>query len=142
MFKVSNRNTREKCLLISKIIFKKSERSHLTTSYLPEVIVQNHVLDSFSQNIYQLEIKSNGPQFQQHQTHLCYSMRNEESLQKYLIHENFKMSAFFISEKAAPKMDRFFNFLPYIQRAVISISQSQTSQQSVVYYILKWIFEI
>ena len=37
MFKVSNRNTRKRCLLISKITLKTSERSHLTTSYLPEV---------------------------------------------------------------------------------------------------------
>ena len=47
MFKVSNRNTRKRCLLISKITLKTSERRHLTTSYLPEVTVQNHVLDSF-----------------------------------------------------------------------------------------------
>ena len=26
--------------------------------------------------------------------------------------------------KTAPKMDKFFNFLPYIQRAAISVSQS------------------
>ena len=58
MFKVSNRNTRKRCLLISKITLKTSERRHLTTSYLPEVTVQNHVLDSFSQNIYQFAIKS------------------------------------------------------------------------------------
>ena len=37
MFKVSNRNTRKRCLLISKIILKTSEWSHLTTSCLPEV---------------------------------------------------------------------------------------------------------
>ena len=30
-------------------------------------------------------------------------MRNEKSLPKYLINEIFKISAFFISEKAAPK---------------------------------------
>ena len=34
------------------------------------------------------------------------------------------MSAFFISEKAAPKMDKVFNVLPYIQRATISLSQN------------------
>ena len=58
MFKVSNRNTRKRCsLLISKITLKTSERRHLTTSYLPEVTVQNHILNSFSQNIYQFAIK-------------------------------------------------------------------------------------
>ena len=51
-------------------------------------------------------------------------MRNGKSLPKYLIHEKFKMSAFFISEKTAPKMDKFFNFLPYIERAAISELQS------------------
>ena len=43
----------------------------------------------------------------------------EKSLPKYLIHENLSQR-FFISEKT----DKFFNFLPYIQRAVISVSQS------------------
>ena len=51
-------------------------------------------------------------------------LRNEKSLPKYLIHEKFKMSAFFISEKAASKMDKVFSFLPYIQGAAISVSQS------------------
>ena len=51
-------------------------------------------------------------------------LRNEKSLPKYLIHEKFKMSAFFISEKTAPKTDKFFKLLPYIQRAAISVSQS------------------
>ena len=58
MFKVSNRNTRKSCLLISRITFKTSDRRHLTTSYLPEVTDQSHVLDSFSWNIYQFAIKS------------------------------------------------------------------------------------
>ena len=58
MFKVSNRNARKRCLLISKITFKTSDWRHLITSYLPEVTVQNHVLDSFSYNIYQFAIKS------------------------------------------------------------------------------------
>ena len=58
LFKVSNKNTRKRCLLMSKITLKTSEQRHLTTSYLREVIGQNHVLDSFSKNIYQFEIKS------------------------------------------------------------------------------------
>ena len=37
------------------------------------------------------------------------------------------MSGFFISEKTAPKIDNFFNFLPCIQRAAISESESLTS---------------
>ena len=43
---VNNKNTRKRCLLISKITLKISERCHLTTSYLPKVTVQNHILDS------------------------------------------------------------------------------------------------
>ena len=58
MFKVSNRNTRKRCLLVSKITLKTSDRRHLTASYLPEVTVQNHVLGIFSWNIYQFAIKS------------------------------------------------------------------------------------
>ena len=52
MFKVSNRNTRKRCLLISKLTLKTSERSHLTTSYLLEVTVQDHILDSFSIQVF------------------------------------------------------------------------------------------
>ena len=37
-------------------------------------------------------------------------LRNEKSLPKYLIHEKFKMSAFFISEKTAPKWTNFSTF--------------------------------
>ena len=51
-------------------------------------------------------------------------MRNEESLPKYSIHEKLKISAFFISEETAPKMGKFLNFLPYIPRVAISVSQS------------------
>ena len=58
MFKVSNINTKKSCLLISKITLKTSERHHLTACYLPEVTIQNHILDSFSSNMYQFAIKS------------------------------------------------------------------------------------
>ena len=54
-------------------------------------------------------------------TIICHFMRNEKSLPKY---EKFKMSAFLIYEKAAAKMDKFFNFLSHIQKAAILISQS------------------
>ena len=47
MFKVSNISTRRRCLLISKITLKTSERRHLTTSYLPEITVQNHIWTVF-----------------------------------------------------------------------------------------------
>ena len=35
----------------------------------------------------------------------------------------FEIPVFFISEKS-PKKDKFFDFLPYIERATISLSQS------------------
>ena len=35
-------------------------------------------------------------------------MRNEKSLPKYLIHEKFKVSAVFISEKNSPKNGHIF----------------------------------
>ena len=76
--------------------------------------------------VFSSAFKFDGPQFQQQQIYICRLVRNEKSLPKYLIHKEFKMSVFFISEKTASKMNKFFNFLPYIQRAVISISQSQT----------------
>ena len=47
IFKASNKNTRKRSLLISKITLKTSERPHLTTGYWPEVMVQNHVWTVF-----------------------------------------------------------------------------------------------
>ena len=117
MFKVSNRNTRKRCLLISKITLKTSERRHLTTSYLPEVTVQNHVLGSFSQNIYQFAIKSlvsvqlsssTVRNFNQ-QTHICHFMRNEKSLSTYLIHENSKCQHFLFLKRQPQKRTNFSN---------------------------------
>ena len=58
IFKFSNRNTGKRCPLIPKITLNTLKRRHLTTSYLPEVTVQNHVLDSFSFYLHQFEIKS------------------------------------------------------------------------------------
>ena len=117
MLKVSNRNTRKRCLLISKITLKTSERRYLTISYVPEVTVQNHVLDSFSQNIYQFATKVC---FQ-----FCCEVRrpvistivnpfmsfDEKSLPKYLIHENSKnINIFLFLKKTAPKTDKFLKF--------------------------------
>ena len=123
MFKVSNKNTKKRCLLISKISLKTSERRHLTTSYLLQVTVQNGFSDSFSQNIYQFAIRSllsvllsssTACNFKNSRPQICHFMRNEKSLPKYLIHENSKCQYFFYFRKNSPKF--FFNFLPYIQR--------------------------
>ena len=114
MFKVSNRNTSKRCLLISKITLKTLERCHLTTSYLPEVTDQNHVLDSFSQNIYQFAIKSLLSVLLSSSTACNFSNSKpiyviyEKSLPKYLIHENSKCEHFFISEKNSPKNEQTF----------------------------------
>ena len=48
MLTVCNRNTRKRCLLISKKTLKTSEQRYLTASYLLDVTVQKHILDSFS----------------------------------------------------------------------------------------------
>ena len=77
-------------------------------------------LDSFSQNIYQFAIESQLAVLLSSLTARNFNNRNlfmsfyEKSLPKYLVNENSKFEQFFISEKAAPKTDTFFNFLPYI----------------------------
>ena len=130
MFRVSNRNTRKRCLLISRITLKTSERRHLTISYLPEVTVQNHIWTVFPRIYTNLQSNVCFQFCFQDRRPLISTIANpfmvlyEKSLPKYLIHENSKCQHFFISEKTAPKTDKFFNFLPYIQRAAISVSQS------------------
>ena len=106
----------ERWLLISKITLKILEQRHLTTSSLPEVTVQNHVLDSFSQNIYQTPIKSllsallscsTARSFNNSRT-VCHFMRNKKSLPKYLIHENSKYQHFlFLKIKQPQKWTNF-----------------------------------
>ena len=113
MFKVSNRNTRKRCLLISKITLKTSERRHLTTSYLWEVTVQNHVLDSFS---YQFEIKrllsvmlssSTVRNFNNSRPIyvILWEMRNHYRNIWFI---KLKMSAFFYFWKNSPKNGQIF----------------------------------
>ena len=46
-----------------------------------------------------------------------------EIVSEISIDENSKWQDFFISEETAPKTDKIFNFLPYIQRAIIPASQ-------------------
>ena len=110
MFKVSNRNTRKRCLFISKITLKPSERRHLINSYLWNVTVQNHVLDSFSRIYTNLKSKFC---FQ-----FCFQVRQPviltmENPLYFILWEMRKCQHFFISEKTTPKTDKFSNFLPY-----------------------------
>ena len=127
MFKVSNKSTEKRC---QKITLKTSEQRHLTTSCLPEVTVQNHVWIVFPRIYTNLQTKVCFHFFFQVRRPTISTIVNpfmsfyEKFLSKYLIHENSKCQHFFISEKTAPKTDKFFNFLPYIQRAAISVSQS------------------
>ena len=113
MFKFSNRNTRKRCLLISKVKLKTPERRHLTTSYLLEVTVQNHVLNSFSQYIYQFAIKnllsvllssSTACNFKNSRPKyvILWEMRNHYQNIWFMRIQN--VSIFFTSEKTAPKI--------------------------------------
>ena len=96
LFKVSSKNIRKTCLSISKITLKTSERSHLTTSCLLEVTVQNHVLDSFSKNIYQFEIKS------------LLSVLLSSWFMKIFDSWKFELPAFFYFWKNSPKNGQIF----------------------------------
>ena len=131
MFKVNSRNTRKICLLISKITLKPSKRRHqlFAGGIYPELCLGQFFLEYipiFNQKaVFSSAFNFDGLQFQQQQTHICHYLRNEKSLSRYFIHEKFKMSAFCISEKTTAKMEK--NFLPYIHRVTISVSQSQTS---------------
>ena len=113
MFKVSNRNTRKRCLLISKITLKTSERRHLTTSYLPEVTVQNHILDSLQ---CQFAIKSLFPVLLSSSTArnfnnsrpiyvILWEMRNHYRNIWFI---KLKMSAFSYFWKNSPKNGQIF----------------------------------
>ena len=122
MFKVSNRNTRKRCLLISKITLKTSERRHLTTSYL------NYVLDSFSKNIYEFEIKS---RFQVRRPVISIIVNPYMSLyeKREIISEifdlsKFKISAFFYFCKNRPKNGQIFQlFTLYSKGCHFSITK-------------------
>ena len=110
MFKVSNRNTRKRC---QKITLKTSERRDLTTRICTNL--QSEVCFQFCFQVWRPVISTILNPFMSFY---------QKSLPKYLIHENSKCQHFFISEKTAPKTDKFFNFLPYVQRDAISVSQS------------------
>ena len=115
IFKVSDRNTKKRCLLISKIT---SERRHLTTSYLLE-LTENHVWTVFPRIYTNLQSKVWFQSCLQVRRPVISTIVNpfmsfyEKLLLKYLIRENSKCQHFFISDKR----DRFFNFWPYMQKS-------------------------
>ena len=108
MFKVSNRNTRKRCLLISKITLKTSERRHLTTSCLSEAFIPRIYTNFQSKVCFQF----------------CFQVRRSvistivdpymsfyekwEIISKIFDSWKFKISAK-ISEKTIPKTDKFVN---------------------------------
>ena len=107
MFKVSNRNTRKMSL-----DFKNNIKNFKTKSI---AICRRNLSRTLSWKVFPriyTTLQSNGN-----------FLRNEKSLPRYLIHEKIKMSAFFISEKITLKMETFFKFLPYVQRALAHIMQ-------------------
>ena len=110
IFKVSDRNTKKRCLLISKIT---SERRHLTTSYLLE-LTENHVWTVFPRIYTNLQSKVWFQSCLQVRRPVISTIVNpfmsfyEKSLPKYLIHKNLKR--FFISEKQPQKRTNFSTF--------------------------------
>ena len=128
MLKLSNRNTRKRCLLISKITLKTSGRRHLTTSYLPEVTFQNHVSLSFSQNIYQFAMKSLLSVLLSSSTARNFNnsrpiyviLRNEKSLLKYLIHENLECHHVLFLRKQSQNFFTF-QFLLFIHFSITKL---------------------
>ena len=153
MFKVSNRNTRKRCLLISKITLKTSERRHLTTSYLPEVTVQNHILDSLQ---CQFAIKSllsvllsssTARNFNNSRPMYAILWEMINNYRTIWFMKNSKCQHFLFLKKSAQKLDKFFNFLPSKGRH-FSITKldilifSFTKLDILIYSIFKWVFEV
>ena len=130
MFNVCNRNTRKRCLLISKITLKTSERCRLTTSYLPEVTVQNHILDSLQ---CQFAIKSLPSVLLSSSTTgnfkdtraiyvILWEMRNNYQTIWFMKHSKCLHFLFLKKKKQSQKWSNFSTF--YLQTAAISASQS------------------
>ena len=128
MFKVSNRNTRKRCLLISKITLKTSEWCHLTTCHLPEVAVQNRILDSLQcqfaiESLLSVLFSSSTP---------C-NFSNSRSIYVILweIRNNYRTIWFMRNSKCQhflflkTELQKRTNFsTSYLQRVAISVSQS------------------
>ena len=128
MFKVSNGNTRERFLLISKLILKTSEQRHLITSYLPEITVQNHILDSLQ---CQFAIKSlpsvllsssTARNFNNSRPIYFISWEMRHNFETIWFMKNSKCHHFLFLNKQPQKWTIFSTF--YLQRASLLVSQS------------------
>ena len=112
MFKVSNKSTEKRC---QKITLKTSEQRHLTTSYLPEVTVQNLVWIVFPRIYTNLQTKVCFHFFFQVRRPAISTIVNpfmsfyEKFLSKYLIHENSKCFNIFLFLKKQPQKQTNFS---------------------------------
>ena len=128
IFKVSNRNTRKRCLLISKLTLKASERRHLITSYLPEVTVQNHILDSLQCQFAikslssVLLLSSTARNFNNSRPIYFISWEMRHNFQTIWFMKNSKCHHFLFLNKQPQKGTIFSTF--YLQRASLLVSQS------------------
>ena len=128
MFKASNRNTWKRCVLISKLTLKISERRHLTTSYLLELTVQNHILDSLQCQFAMKSLlsvllsSSTVGNFNNSKPIyvILWELRNNYRTIWFM--KNSKCHHFLFLTKHPQKGTNFSTF--YRQRAVISVSQS------------------
>ena len=128
MLKVSYRNTRKICLLISKIILKTSERCHLTTSFLLEVTVQNYILDilqcQFAIKSLPSVLLSSSTAHNFNSSRPMYVVLREmkNNYRTIWFIKNSKCQHFLFLKKQPKKLINFSTF--YLQRAAISVSQS------------------
>ena len=96
---------------------KTTERCHLTTSYFPEVTVQNHILDSLQ---CQFAIKSLFPVLLSSSTARNFNNSRPIYVILWEMRHNYRTIWFmknskcqhFLFLKNSPKMDKFSNFLP------------------------------
>ena len=119
MFKVSNRNTRKRCLLISKITLKHQDNVTWLLAIWGRLLSRTMSWTVFPRIYTNLQLKVC---FQ-----FCFQVRRpvistivnpfmsfyEKLLPKYLIHENSKYQHFFISEKTAPTFYLIFKGSPF-----------------------------
>ena len=101
MFKVSNRNTRKRCLLISKITLKTSERRHLTTSCLSEAFVPRIYTNFQSKVCFQFCFQIRRPVISTIVN--PFMSLYDKSLLKYFIYENSKCQCFLFLKKQPQK---------------------------------------
>ena len=142
MFKVSNRNTRKRCLLISKITLKTSERRHLTTSCLSEAFIPRIYTNFQSKVCFQFCFQVRRPVISTIVDPYMSFYEKWEIITEIFDSWKFKMSAFFYFWKNSPKNGQIFQlFTLYSKGRHFSITKLDILI-SVTCYILKWIFEI